>query len=80
MELPIDNIQLEQTIKYLTYGGEIIVLLIMIIYLIFAFVFIRRLKIMNLNLQTPHNKLFSQIAKLRFAVAFVVVILTFFSL
>ena len=80
MKTPVDNAQLDQIIRYLAYGGEIAVFLIMIIYLIFSFVFIRRLKIMNLNLKTPYNKLFTSIAKLQFTAALVIVILTFFSL
>lgn len=76
----IDNIKIGDMVNILVYGGEIFIFIIMVIYLVFAFVSIRRLKIMNLNLKTPYNKFFSLVANLHFVATFIVVVLTFMSL
>lgn len=76
-----DNlITIENMVRTASFGGEILVLLIMVVYLIFAFVLIRRLKIMNQNFSTPYAGLFFTMANVHFIATLIVIILTFLSL
>ena len=75
-----NNLQTSQIIKISVVGGQIFIVAIMVVYMIFAFVLTRRVKIMNLNLKTPHGKSFSALAKIHFIVSLFVVILTLLSI
>jgi hypothetical protein len=75
-----NGITLQQLITWGSYAGEAFIFFIMFLYLVFAFVLIRRVKIMNINFHTPHSVFFTIIAKLHFILTFVIIILTFLTL
>lgn len=55
-------------------GGILIAL--MFSYLVFSFVLIRRVKIMNTNFKTPYAKVFSTLTGINFILTLVVIALT----
>jgi len=71
---------LQQIIEMAVYISEAFIFLVMVLYLVFAFVLIRRLKIMNINFNTPHSTLFTIVAKLHFIIALIITVLTFLTL
>jgi hypothetical protein len=75
-----DNLQTSEIIKAASAAGEIVVLGIMVIYVIFSFVLTRRIKIMNLNLKTPYSKSFVVISKIHTIALIVVILLTLLSI
>jgi len=77
---PAMNIYLDKIINLSVYGGKIFILFIMVLYFIFAFILIRRLKIMNQNFSTPYSSAFNLAAKIHFFASLLVIILTFLSL
>lgn len=77
---PSMDISIDKIIQFSAYGGEVFILFIMLIYLIFAFILIRRLKIMNQNFSTPYSHSFEFLAKIHFFASLIVIILTFLSL
>jgi ABC-type Fe3+-siderophore transport system permease subunit len=77
---PINNFQTENLVKIAAVAGELLILTIMFIYLIFAFVHSRRIKIMNLNLKTPYAKSFVKISKIHMVLVLLIIILTIFSI
>ncbi len=78
--MDFNQLTLPQVISTGSYIIQISVLLIMLLYLFFAFLLTRRLKIMNLNFKTPYRTLFSFIAKIHFVATILVIILTFLTL
>ncbi|MBU1133162.1 hypothetical protein KKG08_02735 [Patescibacteria group bacterium] len=56
-------------------AGKIIVILIMVLYAVFAFILTKRVKLMNANLTTPQSKLFERIARIHMVLSIFVIIL-----
>jgi len=72
-----------QTLKIVKFGaiaGEIILITIMLIYLVFAFILTRRINVMNLNLKTPYGKTFEKVSRLHTFATLIVIILSLLSL
>lgn len=67
-------------IVQIVIGGKILIVGIMILYTIFAYILIKRVKLMNLNLTTKYTKLFEKIALLHFILSILVVILSVLNL
>lgn len=74
------DIQIDKIVIFAGRGGEVFFFLVMVLYLVFAFVLIRRVRLMNLNLRTPNARVFTLLANIHFIAAFIVVLLTFFSI
>ncbi|MFH1648119.1 MAG: DUF5657 family protein [Patescibacteria group bacterium] len=62
-------------IRQLVIAGKIIVILIMVLYAVFAFILTKRVKLMNANLTTPQSKLFERIARIHMVLSIFVIIL-----
>ena len=62
-------------IRQLVIGGKIIVVLIMVLYAVFAFILIKRVRLMNANLTTPQSKFFERMSKIHLILSILVVIL-----
>jgi|GEM_PF-2969739 len=78
--MDISNYSIQQIIEVGSGTIEIFVFLMMVLYLFFAFILIRKLRIMNLNFKTPYNKLFLLLARAHFVASFIVIILTFITI
>lgn len=55
---------------------KVFMLLMMVLYLIYTFLFSRKLKIMNQNLETPYKKFFSTVSWLHILSVLIIIILT----
>ena len=73
-------LQTGQLIKISVIGIQVFVVAIMIIYMIFAFVMTRRVKIMNQNLKTSYARVFNDLSKIHFIASIVVVIISLLSI
>jgi hypothetical protein len=76
----ISQLSIPQIISASSYVIQAFVFFVMFLYLFFAFVLIRRLKIMNLNFRTPYSMFFAFIARLHFFATLLILILTFLTL
>ncbi|MFZ2664131.1 MAG: DUF5657 family protein, partial [Patescibacteria group bacterium] len=57
--MDISQYSIQQIIEVSSHAVQIFVFLVMVLYLFFAFILIRKLRIMNLNFKTPYSKLFT---------------------
>lgn len=78
--MDVNQLSIAQIVSGGSYLIEALIFFVMFIYLFFAFLLIRRLKIMNLNFRTPYRTFFSFIARLHFIATLLIIILTFLTL
>ena len=62
-------------IRQLVIAGKIIVILVMVLYAVFAFILTKRVRLMNANLTTPQSTLFERIARIHMVLSILVIIL-----
>ena len=67
-------------IKQVVIGGKIVVILVMVLYAVFAFILIKRVSLMNKNLTTPQSKLLTLVAKIHMILSILVIILAVINL
>lgn len=76
----LNDTQITKLIEVGAKAGEVFVLAIMIIYTASSFILTRRIKVMNLNLKTPHSKNFTRISKIHTILLLLVILLTLLSI
>lgn len=78
--MDFNNLQFDNLVKIGAVTGEIVILGIMVVYFLFSFILTRRIKVMNLNLKTPHAKSFITIARIHSLASLITIILTLLSI
>jgi hypothetical protein len=78
--MEFNKLEMSTVIKFGAITGEIFIIAIMVIFLIFSFILTRRIKVMNLNLKTPYAKVFEKISKIHTLATLIVIILSLLAL